>query len=108
MKRWLGTPPAAIIPDWRTQICGAWLNKVGNKFITSIEEAAAAIKSLVESGHTNMVLLSHPETWPNLSHNGLRIISMAPFSQNTHEQLNNRWEFTTVTKYLCSSTPLYK
>ncbi len=31
-----------------------------------------------------------------------------PFSQNTHEQLNNRWDLTTVAKYLCDSIPGYK
>jgi hypothetical protein len=33
---------------------------------------------------------------------------MALFSQNTHEQLTSRWEFTTVAKYLCASIPGYK
>ncbi len=51
------------------------------------------------------MFFAHPEIGPNLSHNGLPIVSLAPFTQSTHDQLNNRWEFSTVANYLRDSSP---
>ncbi len=34
-------------------------------------------------------------------------MSSALFTQHTHDQLNNRWEFATVAEYLRTSKPLY-
>ena len=54
---------------------------------------------------STVLLFAHPEIQPNLSHNGLPIVSSAPFTQATHDQLNNRWEFSTVADYLHDSSP---
>ena len=35
-------------------------------------------------------------------------MSLAPFTQHTHDQLNNRWEFATVAEHLRTSKPSYK
>jgi hypothetical protein len=100
---------AAKIPDWRTRIRGAWLIKIGESVISSIADAQQAIKTLVSEGSPSTVLLfAHPEIRPNLSHNGLPIVSSAPFTQHIHDQMNNRWEFTTVAEYLRSSAPAYQ
>jgi hypothetical protein len=53
------------------------------------------------------LIFAHPEIRPNLSQDGIPIISSAPFYQHTHEQLNNRWEFTTVAEHLKTCTPTY-
>ena len=99
----------AKIPDWRTRIRGAWLIKVGDLVISSIADATQALQSLVQDRSPSTVLLfAHPEIRPNLSHNGLPIVSSAPFTQHIHDQMNNRWEFTTVTEYLRSSAPSYQ
>ena len=100
--------PAAKIPDWRTRVRGAWLIKVDGKCISSIADARSAIRSAVESGTQAVTLLfSHPEIRPNLSNNGIPIVSSAPFTQQVHDQLNNRWEFTTVAQHLRSSHPTH-
>ncbi len=101
--------PAAKIPDWRTRIRGAWLIKVGDSVISSIADATQAFQSLVHDRSPSTVLLfAHPEIRPNISHNGLPIVSSAPFTQHIHDQMNNRWEFTSVAEYLHSSTPSYQ
>jgi hypothetical protein len=93
--------PAAKIPDWRTRVKGAWLIKIGNKTITTIDDVTRFLRDLVDSGDNTAVLLfSHPELRPNLTHNGLPIVSSAPFTQQVHDQLNNRWEYTTVAEHL--------
>ena len=46
------------------------------------------------------LLFAHPEIRPNLLHDGLPIVSSVPFTQHVHDQLNNRWEFTTVMDHL--------
>ena len=100
--------PAAKIPDWRTRVKGAWLIKIGNKTIKNIDDVTSMLRDLVDSGDTTVVLLfSHPELRPNLSNNGLLIVSSAPFTQHVHDQLINRWEFTTVAEHLQSSRPTY-
>ena len=101
--------PAAKIPDWRSRIRGAWLIKVGDSVVSSIADATQAFQSLVHDGPPSTILLfAHPEIRPNLSHNGLPIVSSAPFTQHIHDQMNNRWEFTSVAEYLRSSTPSYQ
>ena len=101
--------PAAKIPEWRTRARCAWLIKVGSTVINTIEDATLAFGLLAQSGAPSMVLMfAHPEIRPNLSHDGLPIVSSAPFTQQVHDQLNNRWEFNTVAEYLCSCTPSYQ
>jgi hypothetical protein len=60
----------ANIPDWRSRIHGAWLIKVGNTIVNSVEDTVAAPQHLVESSLPHVVLsFAHPEIRPNLSHN---------------------------------------
>jgi hypothetical protein len=100
---------AAKIPDWRTRLRGAWLIKIGNTIISSVEDASSTLRTLVNLGAQSVTLqFSHPEIRPNLSRNGLPIVSSAPFTQHVHDQLNNRWEFTTVAQHLQSSKPTHQ
>jgi hypothetical protein len=98
--------PAAKIPDWRSCVRGAWLIKVNDKEVSSIEDVAFAFRA-VDFDHCASVslLFSHPEIRPNLSKDGLPIVSSSPFSLRAHDQLNNRWEFTTVAEHLTTSKP---
>jgi hypothetical protein len=83
--------PAARIHDWRACIRGAWLIKIGDKTIQSIEDVAQVFDiPRLESSPSTTLLFSHPEIRPNLSQGGIPIILSAPFSQLTHDQLNNR------------------
>jgi hypothetical protein len=45
-------------------------------------------------------MFAHPEVCPDISRCGLPIVSSAPFSQLTHTQLNDHWEFSTVAEHL--------
>jgi hypothetical protein len=66
------------------------LYKKGNTVINTINEAKAAFFKLMTANiQHSMLLFSHPEIHPNLLHNGLPIISSAPFLQAAHDQLNN-------------------
>jgi hypothetical protein len=100
--------PAAKILDWRAQIRGAWLIKINDCLVMTIEEVWNTFTDLHTQGsQTATLLFAHPEIQPNLSHNGLPIVSSALFSQSTHDQLNNRWEFSTVADHLCSTRPAH-
>ncbi len=93
--------PAAKIPDWRPGIWGAWLIKVGNTTVSTIADVAAAIEAAIASGLSSFILLfAHLEIQPNLFHDGIPIVSLALFALTMHDQLNTRWEFSTVTDYL--------
>ncbi len=72
----------------------------------TILDAQAAFKELYKSGAPSATLLfSHPELWRDISNKGLPIVSLAPFSQQTHDQLNQRWDFTTVAEYFHKAPP---
>ncbi len=78
--------PAAKILDWRAQIRGAWLIKVNERLVMTVEEVQNAFTDLHSNRTYNATLLfAHPEIRPNLSHNGLPIVSSAPLSQSTHD-----------------------
>ncbi len=54
------------------------------------------------------LLFSHPEVRPSLSQAGLPVVSSAPFTQHTHDQLNNRWEFATAAEHLRTCKPSHQ
>jgi hypothetical protein len=100
--------PAARIHSWRTRIRGAWLIKVDGIIVESIDDVVWAFGRLRTSGSPSVRLLfSHPEVRPNLSQDGLPIVSLAPFTQHTHDQLNNQWELSTVAEHLRTCRPSY-
>ena len=60
-----------------------------------IQEAQDAFATLSLAGTTRVTLLFlHPIVQQDISHDGLPIVSSAPFTQAIHNQLNNRWDFT--------------
>jgi hypothetical protein len=82
--------PGARIDKWRSRIRGAWLVSIGDTPISTIKEAHSAFQELSDAGAPLCVLtFTHPEISPDISHNGLPIISRNDFTQLTHDQLNN-------------------
>ena len=81
----------ARIDKWRSRIRGAWLMSIGDMAVSTLAEVQSAIR-LLSQRHAPSCLLTftHPEISPDISHNGLPIISRDDFSQLTHDQLNNR------------------
>jgi len=56
---------AAKIPDWRMRIRGAWLIKIADTIILSIDDAKSALRSVVDTWAPSVTLLfSHPEIQP--------------------------------------------
>jgi hypothetical protein len=101
--------PAARIHGWRSRIRGAWLIKVDDTIITSLDDVVDAFATLKATASPSVTLLfSHPEVRPNLSKDGIPIVSSAPFLHLTHTQLNNRWEFSTVAEHLRTCKPSYE
>jgi hypothetical protein len=98
--------PGAKVDRWRVNLRGAWLIKVGSTLISTISDAQAAFKALYESNSPSVTLLfSHPELRRDISNKGLPIVSLALFSQQTHDQLNRWWDFTLVAEYLRKAPP---
>jgi hypothetical protein len=98
--------PGAKMDQWRVNLHGAWLIKVGSTQISTISDAQSACRSLYETSAPSVTLLfSHPELRQDNSNKGLPFVSLAPFLQQTHDQLNQRWNFSTVVKYLRKAPP---
>jgi hypothetical protein len=109
LKRILPSSPAAKIPDWRSRLRGSRLIRVGDVTVSSIDDVRRALADLVsQHAPSTTLLFSHPEVRPSLSHDGVPIVSSAPFSLATHDQLNFRWEFSTVADYLRTSGTRYE
>ncbi len=109
LKNIILSTPASKIPDWRSRIRGAWLIKVNDTKVTLPDDIALALRSLHKDKLATVLLLfSHPEIRPNLSKDGIPIVSSFQFSLRTHDQLNNRWEFLLVADHLktCRPSPL--
>jgi hypothetical protein len=83
--------PGACINKWRTRIRGAWLMSVDGHAVPTLQDAQAVFDQLHSTlSSTCTLLFSHPDTSPDITHNGLPIISHDDFTQFTHDQLNNR------------------
>jgi hypothetical protein len=94
------------VDRWRVNLRGAWLIKVGPAVVSTISDVHEAFKVLYESDAPSVTLLfSHPELRRDISNKGLPIISSAPFSQQTHDQINRRWDFTSVAEHLRQAPP---
>jgi hypothetical protein len=100
--------PGAKVDKLRINLRGAWLIKIGCIMISTISEAQLAFRALYDAGTPFVTLLfSHPELRRDTSNKGLPIVLSAPFSQQTHDQLNRRWDFTIVADLL-RKAPTYK
>jgi hypothetical protein len=98
--------PGAKIPRWCSRLKGAWLITVGDVLVTTITNAQAAFRTAIALGSSLVKLLfTHPEIRQDVSRDGLPIVSSAPFSQQVHNQMNKRWDFTTVADYLHKAPP---
>jgi hypothetical protein len=96
----------AKIPHWRSCIKGAWLIKIDNVNVSTINEVHAAFATAASKGHPYIQLLfSHPEFRQDVSHDGLPIVSLAPFSQQIHDQMNYCWDFLTVADHFRKKPP---
>jgi hypothetical protein len=83
--------PGAKIPCWRSRLKGAWFIKVGSTPVSTIAEAQDAfILAIALGSHVVTLLFSHPEIRQDILHDGLPIVSSAPFSQHVHDQMNKR------------------
>ena len=98
--------PAAKIPRWCSRLKGAWLVKISDHTVSTIAQAQQVFAQLNADGASSVTLLfSHPEIRQDISHDGLPIVSSAPFSQHVHDQMNHRWDFSTVADYLRKAPP---
>ncbi len=83
--------------------------KIGGVTVNSLEDVNNAF-CVLEANKSPLatLLFLHPEVHPNLSQDGIPIMLSEQFTQNTHDQLNNQWEFMTVADHLCTCKPKCK
>jgi hypothetical protein len=85
------------------------LIKIGGVTVNFLEDVINAFSILEANKSPSATLLFlHPEIRPNLSQDGIPIVLLVPFTQNTHDQLNNRWEFSKIANLLCTCKPKFK
>jgi hypothetical protein len=98
--------PGAKVDKWHVNLRGAWLIKISCTMVSTISEAQLAFRALYDAGTPFVTLLfSHPELSCDISNKGLPIVLSASFSQQTHDQLNRHWDFTTVADFLRKAPP---
>jgi hypothetical protein len=81
----------AKLHEWRSRVQGAWLIKIGGITVNSFEDVNNAFCVLEANKSPSATLLFlHPEIHLNLSQDGIPIVLLVPYAQNTHDQLNNQ------------------
>jgi hypothetical protein len=98
--------PGAKIPRWRSYLKDAWLIKIENTVVTTVKDAqlAFAMESSINPSHA-MLFFLHPEVRPDISHDSLPIMSLAPFFKHLHNKINKYWNFSTIAEYLWKKPP---
>jgi hypothetical protein len=82
--------PSAKIDTWRSRLWGAWLVSIDDTPILLIADTQSVFLQLSKDGASSCILtFMHPDFSPDISHNGLPIISQDDSTQLTHDQLNN-------------------
>jgi len=80
----------ARINKWRSRIWGAWLVSIGDTVVSTLAEAQSAFRILSDNNaHSCLLTFTHLDFSPDISHNGLPIVSRDDFSHLTHDPLNN-------------------
>ena len=85
--------PGSKIPQWQTNLCGAWLISINNTPVTSIAHTQNILAALAASKATTCTLLfDHLEAdfRQDISPNGLPVMATTDFNQLCLDQLNNR------------------
>jgi hypothetical protein len=73
--------PGKCIPWWQTRLRGTWLIQIDGTPVTSISNAQAVFARLSSSNsHQCTLLFSHPEITPDISNQGLPVMSKLDFS----------------------------
>jgi hypothetical protein len=92
--------PATRIPCWHTRIRGATLLQVGDILVTTIVDVHHMLATSAGKYPSCPLLFAFPEIRQDISHNSLPIMNSGDFSQATHDQLNDRWDFLTLAPWL--------
>jgi hypothetical protein len=88
--------PGSKIDCWRTKIRGATLLQVGDHQVRSVQDVQEAFVKSIQTHPLCPLLFAYPEIRQDISHNGLQIMHSGNFSQETHDQLNDHWDFFTL------------
>jgi hypothetical protein len=103
--------PASRIPRWRTRLWGATLVKVGDVPASTVQEVHIALVGSLGTPPLCPLFFAFPEIRQDISHDGLPIMHSGDFSQATHDQLNDQWDYFTlspcmqrVMRYLVSNS----
>jgi len=84
--------PGARIPRWRTRLRGAWLLSVDGTLVDSIASVQQAFNCLSLSCASSCILLFvHPEISHRISNRGLPLLHCDQFTQQSINQLSDRW-----------------
>jgi hypothetical protein len=74
--------PGARIDKWRSRIRGAWLVSIRDTVVSTLAEAKSAFRILSDNNAPSCLLtFTHTNFSPDISHNGLPIVSRDDFLQ---------------------------
>jgi hypothetical protein len=85
--------PALQIPCWGPQLWGATPIKVGDIPVSTVQEVHSSLPASLDKRPSCPLLFAYPKIWQDILHDGLPIIYSRDFSQATHDQLNDQWDY---------------
>ncbi len=87
---------ASRVPRWRTRLWGAALIKVGDVPVSTVQEVHTALAASLDKDPSCPLLFAFPKIRQEVLHDGLPIMTTGDFSQATHDQLNDQWDYFTL------------
>jgi hypothetical protein len=97
--------PGSRIDCWRTKSRCATLLQVGDHQVPTVQDVQEAFAKSIHTHPLCPLLFAYLEIRQDISHNGLPIMHSGNFSQATHDQLNNCWDFLTLAPRLQGPCP---
>jgi hypothetical protein len=92
--------PALRIPRWGPQLWGATLIKVGDIPVSTVQKVHSALAASLDKHPSCPLLFAYPKILQDILHDGLPIMYSGDFSQATHDQLNDQWDYFTLSPRL--------
>jgi hypothetical protein len=99
--------PTLQIPCWQTQLQDATLIKVGDVLVSTVQEVHTALAASLDKHPSCPILFAFLKFLQDILHDGLPIMNSSDFSQATNDQLNNQWDYFTLSPHMkCTASYL--
>jgi hypothetical protein len=88
--------PALQILCWQTELWGVMLIKVKDVPVSIVQDVHTALTASLNKHPSCLLLLMLPQIQQDILYDSLPVMNSGDFLQATHDQLNKRWDYFTL------------